>query len=371
MNHHRPIGLPNEILIKLLCGIFVFTVSVQTSKAFQTPERLNDQPSLQDTDGAAVEKNASVEKPRGFPNWKLPTFGGKQFWTDVRFCGGWRIQENSETGHFRLLDSNNVRQAWGNLAHCNLELDQRVAKGKVRQVKGKVVILLHGLMRTNEAMVPLAVEVKRAGYQPINFQYASTRKTVEEHGKALRQLIEQLGPEVTEINFVGHSMGNLVVRHYFYLTWDPLKNRHGDSRVRRMVMLGPPNQGSRMARLLKHSIIFRTLAGVSGLQLGGGWEKLNSKLAIPTIQFGIIAGGQDSEKDLSNFVLRGRDDFTVSVDEARLAGAHDFIVHPLLHSTMMHQPESMKMVVSFFDHGYFRSEQLRQPIPAGLAKTHK
>ena len=53
-------------------------------------------------------------------NWELKTLGGMQFWTDVKHLSGWRIQQNSETGHFRLLTrlqsdslleaANNVRQ---------------------------------------------------------------------------------------------------------------------------------------------------------------------------------------------------------------------------------------------------------------------
>ena len=43
----------------------------------------------------------------------MPTLGGKVFWGDNFIYAGWRIQENVVTGHHRLLDPDDVRQAWG------------------------------------------------------------------------------------------------------------------------------------------------------------------------------------------------------------------------------------------------------------------
>ena len=312
-----------------------------------------------------IVTNQDEEKPVGYPNWKTATFGGKQFWTDLRNVSDWRVQVNSETGHHRLIDPDHVRHAWGNRLHCDQALDQLIVDGKAVFPKGKVVILLHGLIRTNNSMEPLAKYLReKGGYTTINFQYASTRKNVESHASALRELVNQLGTDVTEINFVCHSLGNIVVRNYLYLGWNPLKGIQGDPRIKRMVMIGPPNQGSRMARILKNSVLFQTFGGVSGMQLAAGWNKLNSNLATPRFEFGIIAGGQKTDKKLSNFVLKGKDDFTVSLEETKLPGAHDLMVRPLLHSTMMHQPETMSATLSFLQNGYFISQAARQPLKA-------
>ena len=53
------------------------------------------------------------------PNWKFGTLGGKQFWTDELIHGGWRIQRNVLSGHFRLLDADNQRRAWGSWEGCH------------------------------------------------------------------------------------------------------------------------------------------------------------------------------------------------------------------------------------------------------------
>lgn len=295
-------------------------------------------------------------------NWKTKTLGGLQFWSDVRYVGGWRVQRHSPTGHFRLIDPRNVRHAWGNLVHCNQELDERIANGIVKPCAGKIVIVLHGLMRTKNSMEPLSDYLRQHGsYHVINVQYASSRETVEIHASDLRQIIDGLGPGVNEIDFVGHSLGNIVVRHYL---GDTIQSGIGpDPRIKRMVMLGPPNQGSRMARILKNSFLFKTIAGASGGQLSLGWKHLEPKLATPDFEFGIIAGGQDDEEDWSNFLLKGKDDFTVSVQETKLAGASDFLVEPWLHSTIMKQTEVHAATLQFLQHGYFVSEDQRQPIP--------
>lgn len=58
------------------------------------------------------------------PNAALPTLGGTQLWADEHLRGGWRIQRHVWTGHYRLLDSNNVRHAWGSYADCLIRLSE-------------------------------------------------------------------------------------------------------------------------------------------------------------------------------------------------------------------------------------------------------
>ncbi len=302
------------------------------------------------------------ELPKGNWNLKTKTLGGQQFWTDMRHVSGWRIQQNAVTDHYRLIDQNDYRHAWGNYAHCQQELNKLISNKTVSPNQGKVVILLHGLIRTHRSMATMAKFLgAKNQYQTILFEYSSSRKLVSDHAAALRSVVDQLGPNVTEINFVGHSLGNIVVRHYLADTTDDT-GRQGDKRINRIVMLGPPNQGSRMARLLKHSFLFKTIGGASGGQLSNSWDELEKKLATPNHEFGIISGGQSDDQRLSNFVLTGKDDFTVSVSETRLVGARDHLVRPLLHSTMMKQEIVLNSTLSFLQNGYFLSQAEMNPI---------
>ena len=315
--------------------------------------------------GASAQGQAGTEssddKPKGYLNLAVRTGGGMQFWTDLRNVSGWRIQQNSESGHCRLIDPQLVRRAWGNFAHCEQSLQRRIQERQVVPPSGSVVILLHGLVRSSSSMDAMEKHLQGQGYTTVNFGYASSRKQVSEHASALKSVIDGLGDQVTDINFVAHSLGNIVIRCYLQDTINSQANRSGDPRIRRIVMLGPPNQGSKAARTLKNSNLFRTIAGKCGDQLARDWAKLSPQLATPSAEFGIIAGGQQDER-YSNFLLQGKDDYTVSVEETKLAGASDFMVHPLLHGTMMNQPIVLEATARFFKHGHFISADRRAPL---------
>jgi hypothetical protein len=194
-----------RIPLKIL-SCFVLLMMVNASQTFNR------------TQAQIQEGNQEMsERPSGYLNWKTRTMGGMQFWSDVHFAGGFKIQRNSNTGHHRLISPEKVRLAWGNLAHCRAELNGLIANGKVAANRGKFVIALHGLMRTNLSMEPIASYLnQQGGFTVVNFQYASSRDVVAAHASDLRNLIEGLGDGVTEINFVGYSLGNIVVRHYLH-----------------------------------------------------------------------------------------------------------------------------------------------------------
>jgi pimeloyl-ACP methyl ester carboxylesterase len=295
---------------------------------------------------------------------RTQTLVGWQFWTDVRFTGKWKIQRCANTPHHRLIDENEICRAWGSIDQCQRILDEKVADGTVQKNQGPIVIVIHGLMRTSGSMDRLADYLAdRGNYSAVSFQYASTRDVVSQHAADLRHLIDHLGPDVTEINFVTHSLGGIVLRQYLADATDVAAGHQGDARIRRIVMLGPPNQGSKLARILKNNLIFKIVAGAGGGELSNSWKHLESHLATPNCSFGIIAGGQTESHKIGNVFLPGRDDMVIRVDETRLAGADDFIVLPLFHATMMRQPQVMQATLRFLKDGYFISDAQRHALP--------
>ncbi len=199
------------------------------------------------------------------PNWKMATMGGKQFWTDRQWLYGWRIQRNALTGHFRLLDPSNVRHAWGTQEHCQEALFQLgVAEGK--RAPTRIVVLVHGLMRTSGSMIGLGKRLEsEIGATPILFEYASTRGSIAEHAAAFREWIHSLpvgaDGQGARIDFVAHSMGNIVIRRALS-EWESGEDPYRVyPRIGRMVMLGPPNQGAMIARRLSKTGIFGVVTG--------------------------------------------------------------------------------------------------------------
>ncbi len=284
-----------------------------------------------------------------FPNVRTPTMGGKQLWTDHFWRKGWRIQKHALTGHWRLLDAENIRHAWGTHAACMDTLNEFAIDNKLPT--NKVLILAHGLGRSASSMNPLVKYFStESDYTVVNFEYASTRASIEDHSKALQAVIAGL-PEDTELRFIGHSMGNIVVR----FTLAELEERNDDATLQRcqaIVMLGPPNQGSSIARLLSKTGVFGLLLGKGAKQLGADWKEIESRLAVPHCPFGIIAGRlPDSIPD--NPLVDGKGDFIVSVEETRLEGSADFMQVPRSHTFLMNDATVHNACKQFFTTSQF------------------
>ena len=183
----------------------------------------------------------------------MPTWGGKQFWSDELFFHQWRIQRNALTGHCRLLDEHDLRHAWGTYDQCQAVLEQIKRQQRLPRMSGKAVVVLHGLVRSRSAMDSLCRYLReRGGYQVFNLSYASTQCDIAQHARSLRHVINHLDG-IEEINFVGHSMGNIVIRHYLgdlarqqpgkQSVSEAAADRRAVVRFHRCVMLSPPNHG--------------------------------------------------------------------------------------------------------------------------------
>jgi pimeloyl-ACP methyl ester carboxylesterase len=307
------------------------------------------------------EQSAVSWKFDELPNIAAKTMGGKQFWTDEVVRGEWRIQRNCLSGHYRLLDDRGVRKTWGTWDHCKVTWDELDEAGKLPTLKKKIILVLHGLVRSRDSMSGMAEFLAEEDeYSVLNLSYASTRVSIADHAAALQRIITRLG-DVDEINFVAHSMGNLVIRH---LIGDQLIESRGlgiDPRIKRMVMLAPPNGGADLAKRFRNNVVFRVIFGRSGQQLGKEWGDLEGRLAVPPCEFGIIAGGAGDENG-RNPLLTGDDDMVVTVQETRLKGARDFVVVPAAHTFLMDNPQVRQYARRFIKQGFFISEAERQPI---------
>ena len=142
------------------------------------------------------------------------TLGGVMLWGDVLWFREWHIQRHAVVGHCRLLDGQDKRLTWGSYETCLAELERIKAAGNLKPMRGKVVVLLHGLGGFRTTMQPLGDYLRDQGkFQIVNVAYPSTLADISTHAQALAGIIDQL-PEVEEFYFVAHSLGNLVVRNY-------------------------------------------------------------------------------------------------------------------------------------------------------------
>jgi Uncharacterized protein with an alpha/beta hydrolase fold len=301
---------------------------------------------------------AATSAPLNFPT---ATMGGVQFWSDELVFRGWRIQQNVLTGHYRLLDDHDFRMAWGTFDQCQARLEELKREHNLLPLKGRAVVTLHGLGRSRDAMAMLGKETTDGTDATwINVSYASSRRSLDDHAQSLARVLSHLDG-IDEIDFVCHSLGNLVVRRYLGEASLPESRWKTDPRIKRMVMLGPPNNGAQLARLFKDNKLFGLVTGPSGKLLALPQGELQKQLGTPAFEFGIIAGscGDTSQ---SNPVVAGEDDLIVAVEETRLAGASDFLVVNCWHGTMLHDEHVCQCAARFLKDGCFVASDKRMPI---------
>jgi pimeloyl-ACP methyl ester carboxylesterase len=301
-------------------------------------------------DGEAIRESDSTTS-----HWNVPmkTLGGRQFWGDVRFFHDWRIQHNILDGHYRLLDGDDVRHAWGTLEQCERKLEEIRTDRKLPPMSGRAVILVHGAIRSSKSFDAMKAELEKAGYHVFGFDYPSTRVEIRAGAEYLKQCVASLDG-ITEINFVVHSMGGLVVRAS--LIDDP------DPRIRRIVMLAVPNLGARMANLLQRYTLYRLVYGPAGQQLIEDAEGFISQLPTPACEFALISGARGTPTGF-NPLIPGDDDGTISLACTRLPGAKDFMTVHALHSFLMREPDVIAATVRFLRTGVLRESGETEPIP--------
>lgn len=211
-------------------------------------------------------------------------------------------------------------------------------------MQGEVVVLLHGLARSASSMKTLAAGLKRVGYDTLNYNYPSTKNSVEILTENVIADVLAQCSKYTKIHFVTHSMGGILVRQY--LSKNVIKN------LGRVVMLGPPNQGSQVVDKLKHMPGYFLLNGPAGMQLGTDRQSIPSQLGVANFELGVIAGSRSINILLST-LLPKPDDGKVSVENTKLEGMADHITLPVTHPLMMKNQRVIEQVIYFLQYGVF------------------
>jgi len=201
-------------------------------------------------------------------------------------------------------------------------------------------------------MAKMEESLKEKGYVVANINYPSRDKTIEElaNDAVAAGLHACNAAQASPINFVTHSLGGILVRQYY--------QEHLPEHIKRVVMLGPPNQGSQVVDNLKQVPGYKVVNGEAGMQLGTGEDSVPKHLGAVNFELGVIAGTKTFNPILSLF-LPNPDDGKVSVENAKVDGMCGFLTLPVTHTFMMKNKDVIQETIHFLESGQFSDKSTK------------
>lgn len=208
------------------------------------------------------------------------------------------------------------------------------------------VVLLHGLNRSWRMMRPMAEALQEAGFTTANVDYPSQAGPVEEIAPLAvgTGLSECRATGANRVHFVTHSIGGILLRYE--------NERAPIADLGRVVMLGPPNQGSEVVDLTQAWPGFGAISGEAGMQLGTDEHSIPSRLGPVDFELGVIAG-TGSINFWMSAMLPDADDGKVTVASTRVDGMDDFLVVENSHRYISRSDIVFRNTVSFLKTGEF------------------
>jgi pimeloyl-ACP methyl ester carboxylesterase len=196
----------------------------------------------------------------------------------------------------------------------------------------EVLFLLHGIGAHPWMMRRLAGRLQQAGYDVNNWGYPSVLGSIEVHSEKLvadLQMAES-DPSIKTIHIVAHSMGSIVTRHAL-IQFLPTK-------LRRVVLLGPPNQGSPWATVF--GPLLRLVCRPIDQLAGRSGSFVKSLAPLKAVEFGVVAAGHD---------------MLVPLNSTHLEGERDHCVVPCFHSMLLFRDDVADKVRCFLADGTFQA----------------
>jgi pimeloyl-ACP methyl ester carboxylesterase len=203
------------------------------------------------------------------------------------------------------------------------------------------VVYVHGLWMPGfeGAVLRRRLRMQR-GFRTYGYEYHSVQDPMTALIAGLRQLIARI--DAPQVHLLAHSLGGLIVLHFL--------QRHTMAQPGRVVFLGTPCAGSRVARRFASWKMGRKMLGPMAceqLQQPGftHWEQPR--------ELGIIAGTRPVGLGHLLLTFPDANDGTVAVSETELPGAKGRLCLPVTHSGMLLSARVAQEAGSFLQHGRF------------------
>jgi len=208
----------------------------------------------------------------------------------------------------------------------------------VSETGARETVLVHGLWFGCWAMARVARGLREAGQATRCFGYPSTRGGLARHAAELHRFAA--GSPARQLNFVGHSLGGLVILR--------MLAEHADLPPGRVVLLGSPLRGSFVVRRTGNWPGADLLLGDSRAALDDGFAAVP-----PDRETGMIAGRRAFGLGWIAGGAGGPSDGTVAIEETRVPGLADHLVLPVSHSGLVFARDVVRNTVRFLEDGRF------------------
>ncbi|MFV2003593.1 MAG: esterase/lipase family protein [Gammaproteobacteria bacterium] len=207
----------------------------------------------------------------------------------------------------------------------------------------EAVVLVHGIWSVAGVdLLRLRNRLTKAGYDCHLFNYHVWSQPPADIAVKLHEFIEKIDAPIVHV--VAHSFGGIVTMHLF--------DQFPFSRQGRVVLMAAPVNGSAVGKRISANPMTRWVLGQSHVNgLSGdvpewkGWRDIGVIAGNIPIGLGLVAGGPKLPHD-----------GTVSVEEAMLKGATDFIVVHESHLSMLMSTQTALQVITFLRTGKFDQE---------------
>jgi pimeloyl-ACP methyl ester carboxylesterase len=203
------------------------------------------------------------------------------------------------------------------------------------------VVYVHGLWMPGQESLVLGHRLAQDFALTLNtFRYSAASTVMNSIAARLAEFVRELA--ATEVHFVGHSLGGLVIHRFL--------ERFPDQPPGRVVFLGTPSVASRAAEVAAR---FAPVAHLMGQSVAEELLQPRERHWTHPDPLGIVAGTQPIGLGQLLAHFDEENDGTVAVSETRMPGATDHIVLPVSHLGMLISARVAQETGLFLTQGHF------------------
>jgi pimeloyl-ACP methyl ester carboxylesterase len=211
----------------------------------------------------------------------------------------------------------------------------------ITNARPQTVVLLHGLWFSGYILFVLARRLRRQGFTVHTFSYPSVRADLSANAERLAGFLDTLDADI--VHLVGHSLGGILIRALFH--------HHPRQKPGRIVTLGTPHGGSRVAQRLSRYVFWRWAMGKGVIQLLAGTPP---QWTSPPREIGVICGTRSF--GMGRLLVRDLplpNDGLLTVKESAFPAAREHLALPVSHTGMLFSREVADQVGQFLMTGKF------------------